>query len=199
MSRFAENNGRRQIHTHGQAVSLPCTVRKLWLRAVTRTLQRAILLASPLQPHTASRSQPRPNGLFKSSSTFPRELKGSWALICRETRLVMRFSQVVKRIETLRPECSRTDVAHLSVLALHIATCDDDLVDDERLAELITGMSLRLNQASDQHAAVTDELRELAQSDPKEFKREQIWTLIRAINVQDQLLQMYAGLAPLDA
>ena len=111
----------------------------------------------------------------------------------------MKFSQLVQRIESLRSDCSMAEVAHLSVLAIHAAQSEDELRDEERLGDLIQGMSLRLNQASDQHAAVTDEIKSLAQSDPKQFQREQIWTLIRAINVQDQLLQMYAGLAPLDA
>ena len=91
------------------------------------------------------------------------------------------------------------EVAHLSVLAIHAAQSEDELRDEERLGDLIQGMSLRLNQASDQHAAVTDEMKALAQSDPKQFQREQIWTLIRAINVQDQLLQLYGGLEPLDS
>ena len=111
----------------------------------------------------------------------------------------MMFSQIVQRIEALRPDCSMAEVAHLSTLVIHAARGEGDLGNEQHLGELVQEMSLRLNQASDQHAAVTDEIKELAQSDPKEFKREQIWTLIRAINVQDQLLQMYAGLAPLDA
>ena len=144
--------------------------------------------------HSMTRSQPRPQ-----SRRSPLRNVATGKYQRRNTRIVMTFSQVVQRIEALRPDCSMAEVAHLSVLAIHAANTEDALCDEHSLGELIQGMSLRLNQASDQHAAVTDELKALAQSDPKQFEREQIWTLIRAINVQDQLLQMYTGMAPLDA
>ena len=53
--------------------------------------------------------------------------------------------------------------------------------------------ALRLQAATDQHAAMTQELEALAASDPKEFSQEQIWVLIRAIKVQSQILEMYLG------
>lgn len=111
----------------------------------------------------------------------------------------MRFSQIVKRIENLRSDCRMSEIAQLSILAINTANSEDELTTDEKLVQLLQDMSLRLNQTNDQHAAVTEELRKLAESDPKDFQREQIWTLIRAINVQDQLLHLYAGLEPLDA
>jgi hypothetical protein len=40
---------------------------------------------------------------------------------------------------------------------------------------------------------MTEELEELAASDPQSFNQEQIWVLIRAIKVQSQVLQMYVG------
>jgi hypothetical protein len=40
---------------------------------------------------------------------------------------------------------------------------------------------------------MTAELEELAQSNPQQFTLEQIWTLIRAIKVQSQVLQLYVG------
>ena len=54
-------------------------------------------------------------------------------------------------------------------------------------------MSLRLQAATDQHAAMTQELEDLAQSDPDKFSQEQIWVLIRAIKVQSQILELYLG------
>ena len=55
-----------------------------------------------------------------------------------------------------------------------------------------------LHAATDQHAAMTAELETLADSDPKQFDREQIWVLLRAIKVQSQILQMYLGDAEID-
>ena len=52
---------------------------------------------------------------------------------------------------------------------------------------------MRLQAATDQHAAMTEELEDLAQTDPRQFSSDQIWILIRAIKVQSQILQMYVG------
>ena len=52
--------------------------------------------------------------------------------------------------------------------------------------------------ATDQHAAMTEELECLARSDPQRFSSEQIWILIRAIKVQSQILQLYVGEPALD-
>ena len=54
-------------------------------------------------------------------------------------------------------------------------------------------MGLQLQLATDQHAAMTQELEDLAASDPESFSQDQIWILIRAIKVQSQVLQMYVG------
>jgi hypothetical protein len=59
-------------------------------------------------------------------------------------------------------------------------------------------MQMRLQAATDQHAAMTRELEELAESDPTKFCPERIWVLIRAIKVQSQILQMYLGQPTLD-
>jgi hypothetical protein len=45
-----------------------------------------------------------------------------------------------------------------------------------------------LQLATDQHAAMTQELEDLAASDPSSFSQDQIWVLIRAIKVQSQVL-----------
>lgn len=111
----------------------------------------------------------------------------------------MKFSQIALRVEALRPECSSMEIAQLSVLAMHTSDSDSDMLSDEKLFGLLKDVSLRLKLNGDHHAAVKEELREMARTDPKEFQRDQIWTLVRAINVQDQLLQLYGGLEPLDA
>ncbi len=59
-------------------------------------------------------------------------------------------------------------------------------------------MGLRLQAATDQHAAMTEELESLARSDPRKFSPEQIWVLIRAIKVQSQILELYVGEPSLD-
>ena len=83
-----------------------------------------------------------------------------------------------------------------------IWTNSDDvsrLDDDDLLTATWRDASLRLQAATDQHAAMTEELESLARSDPREFTPEQIWVLIRAIKVQGQILQLYLGEPVLDA
>jgi hypothetical protein len=45
---------------------------------------------------------------------------------------------------------------------------------------------------------MTQELEELASSDPQKYTADQVWVLIRAIKVQSQVLQLYVGHAVLD-
>jgi hypothetical protein len=54
-------------------------------------------------------------------------------------------------------------------------------------------VAMRLHAATDQHAAMTEDLDELAKLDPREFSSEQVWTLIRSIKVQSQVLHLYLG------
>lgn len=105
----------------------------------------------------------------------------------------MTCQELAKRIQRLQPDAAARDVARLCLLLAN--TCDDvDRLDDDYL--LTTAWreaGLRLQAATDQHAAMTEELELLARSDPREFTPDQIWVLIRAIKVQGQILQLYLG------
>ena len=68
----------------------------------------------------------------------------------------------------------------------------------ERRLNWTSHLSLKLQAATDQHQAMTEELESLAASDPKKFSPDQIWVLIRAIKVQSQILQLYVGEALVD-
>jgi hypothetical protein len=74
----------------------------------------------------------------------------------------------------------------------------DMLSDDSVLTNAWQEMDLRVQAATDQHAAMTEELESLARSDPQRFTPDQIWVLIRAIKVQSQILQLYVGEPVLD-
>jgi hypothetical protein len=101
--------------------------------------------------------------------------------------------ELAERIEELQPEALPRDVARLCLLLTNYKDDLDELDDPERLAKIWQEMGMRLQAATDQHAAMTAELEELAQSNPQHFTLEQIWTLIRAIKVQSQVLQLYVG------
>jgi len=105
----------------------------------------------------------------------------------------MNCQQLAERIENMEPEATVTDVARLCLLLSNAVENLDQLGDDEQLKTAWNSMGLALQAATDQHAAMTEELEDLAESDPKQFSQEQIWVLIRAIKVQSQILQLYVG------
>lgn len=107
--------------------------------------------------------------------------------------LIMNCAELAKRIEKLQPGADTRDVARLCLLLSNGSSSVDTLSDDSRLKRAWKEIGLRLQAATDQHAAMTDELERLAMSDPKKFSPDQIWILIRAIKVQSQILQMYIG------
>ena len=113
-------------------------------------------------------------------------------------RLVMNCQQLASRIEELQPEAEARDVARLCLLLTNAVNNVDILSDHSALTTAWKEMGLRLQAATDQHAAMTEELELLARSDPRQFTADQIWILIRAIKVQSQILQLYVGQPALD-
>ena len=84
-------------------------------------------------------------------------------------------------------------MARLCLLLANEVDNLDALRERVALQEAWKKMGLQLQLATDQHAAMTQELEDLAASDPEAFSQDQIWVLIRAIKVQSQVLQMYVG------
>lgn len=105
----------------------------------------------------------------------------------------MKCAELADRIEKLQPGADTRDVARLCLLLSNGSCPVDNLSDDAKLKRAWKEMGLRLQAATDQHAAMTEELERLAKSDPKRFSPDQIWILIRAIKVQSQILQLYIG------
>lgn len=97
------------------------------------------------------------------------------------------------RVQAREPHAAPTDVARLCLLMSNIVDDLRVLEDERQLADAHRDALLRLQAATDQHSAMTQELEDLAKSDPKEFDRDQIWVLLRAIKVQSQILQLYIG------
>jgi hypothetical protein len=105
----------------------------------------------------------------------------------------MNCHDLAHRIELLQPQAGIRDVARLCLLLANSTENAEELADDMNLARIWKQIHLRMQATADQHAAMTEELDNLAQSDPKKFTPDQIWILIRAIKVQSQILQMYIG------
>ena len=106
---------------------------------------------------------------------------------------MMNCQELAGRIEELQPRADTRDVARLCLLLANAVDNIGRLEDDRALTEAWNDMGLQLQAATDQHAAMTEELERLAASDPRQFDPDQIWILIRAIKVQSQVLQLYVG------
>lgn len=111
----------------------------------------------------------------------------------RDTRLNMNCQELADQIEELRPGAHPRDVARLCLLVCNAVGDVEQLDDKTTFLQVWQEMGLRLQAATDQHAAMTEELENLARSDPKKFTPDQIWVLIRAIKVQSQILELYVG------
>jgi len=105
----------------------------------------------------------------------------------------MNCAELAQHIEQIQPQASPQDVARLCLLLTNEVTELEMLRDRTALQDAWKRMGLQLQLATDQHAAMTQELEDLAASDPDSFSQDQIWVLIRAIKVQSQVLQMYVG------
>jgi hypothetical protein len=103
----------------------------------------------------------------------------------------MKCHELAKRLSDLQPEISSADVARLTLMIL--TQCDDveKLADDSALIAAWKNATFRLDAASDQHAAVADELDSLCNNGPVQFSPEQLWVLLRAVKVQGQILELY--------
>jgi len=105
----------------------------------------------------------------------------------------MNCQELAKQIQDLQPEATTQDVARLCLLLSNNSLELQELGDRPKLRTAWQEVGLKLQAATDQHAAMTQELEELSNSDPEKFTKDQIWVLIRAIKVQSQVLQMYVG------
>lgn len=105
----------------------------------------------------------------------------------------MNCQDLASRIERLQPQAGLRDVARLCLVLANTTANVEQLSDDAALARSWKEIHLRMQATADQHAAMTEELEHLSQSDPKKFTSDQIWVLIRAIKVQGQILQLYLG------
>ncbi|MDZ7618591.1 MAG: hypothetical protein U1E05_16425 [Patescibacteria group bacterium] len=110
----------------------------------------------------------------------------------------MHCDELASRIRQMQPQATPRDVARLCLLLTNYVEDTEELANDQRLVAVWQEMGIRLQAATDQHAAMTEELEDLAKSRPQDFSMAQIWTLIRAIRVQSQVLQLYVGSAQLE-
>lgn len=108
----------------------------------------------------------------------------------------MNCQELAESLQRLNPNASPTHISRLCLMLFN-SVDDPSLLESQTfLDEVWADVNLRFQAATDQHAAMTLELEELACSDPRKFSPDQIWILVRAIKVQSQVLKLYAGEAP---
>ena len=110
----------------------------------------------------------------------------------------MKCQQLAHRVEKRFSETDPSEIARFCLLLVNKIEDLSTLEDDGQLDDALKQMQMKVRVAADQHAAMTRELEELAQSDPRKFQPDQVWILIRAIKVQSQILEMYLGQPALD-
>lgn len=105
----------------------------------------------------------------------------------------MKTCELAQKIQLRRPEQSPEDVARKCLMFLNSVDEPDILANDDVFNEVWSDVEIKFKAATDQHAAMTGELEQLACSDPRKFSPDQIWVLVRAIKVQSQVLRLFSG------
>jgi hypothetical protein len=105
----------------------------------------------------------------------------------------MQIDNLIERVASI---CGLNDPTEKLRMAYLISLSVDhlsELANDEVLAQCCRDVALRLQSATDQHLAISDELEQLADSQPCEFTPEHVWALVRAIKIQSRFLELYQG------
>jgi hypothetical protein len=127
-----------------------------------------------------------------------RPIAQRWAASHPIRSATMKYRELIERIERIEPNLAPHEVARFCLLLINSTDDLDTLADDSVLTAAWQEMSLRMQVATDQHEAMTEELEQLGNSDPQKFTQDQIWVLLRAIKVQSQILKFYVGYPVLD-
>lgn len=109
----------------------------------------------------------------------------------------MELNRLLQQVMVRMPAASAADTFRMAMLLSHTLGHSDgetsgevfELAIDQRMQDI----SLQLSVHEDQHAAIADDLDSLASTEPCQFNVQHLWTLVRAIKVQSQLLGFYLG------
>jgi hypothetical protein len=105
----------------------------------------------------------------------------------------MSLSLLIDQLSEQLPNASERRLACLAMLVCDRSPTLACLNDKPSFLSLLDDIHLKIQSLDDQHAAVALELDSLAQTEPCEFEPKHIWTLIRAIKVQSQFVDLLTG------
>lgn len=105
----------------------------------------------------------------------------------------MQLNKLVDKLNSALPAATQRRIACLAMLI-----CDRDpalscLNDNAGFDQMLSEIQLKMKMIDDQHAAVATELDDLASTQPSAFEPKHVWTLIRAIKVQSQFVDLLTG------
>ncbi|MCM2375159.1 hypothetical protein [Aporhodopirellula aestuarii] len=103
----------------------------------------------------------------------------------------MKCHELAERLSRERPDLPPVEVARLCLILLNTEEDATQLSDTEKRMEAWQHASFRCEAATDQYAAVVEELDQLFGDEPVQFRPDQLWTLLRAVKVQSQMLELY--------
>ena len=110
-----------------------------------------------------------------------------------KVRNAMRLSLLIEQLQKKLPETCDRQIACLAMLLCDRDPMYERLVNKTEFSNLLDNIQLKMKSIDDQHAAVANELDQLALTQPCEFEPKHVWTLIRAIKVQSQFVDMLTG------
>ncbi len=99
----------------------------------------------------------------------------------------MNLLELISLTQSLRPDASDEQVVRWVLMML----VSQSPTTEECLSESLTFVEQSNRLMSDQASAVAEELDDLASTQPSEFNPSHIWTLLKAIRVQKQMLDLY--------
>ena len=99
----------------------------------------------------------------------------------------MNLFKILSSTKEIRPNASDEQIVRWILMML----VSEESITEESLASSVMQAEQTSRLMEDQVAAVTEELDMLASSQPSEFSPSHIWTLLKAIRVQQQMLELY--------
>jgi hypothetical protein len=119
----------------------------------------------------------------------------SSSYLARATQMVL--AELIQHIEAIDPGMPPSHTARMLLLiAQSCGESLESLTDRASIEKILQPIQLQLQSALDQESAVAEELDQLAATRPAEFNPSHVWTLIRAIKVQKQILDLFVSVEP---
>ncbi len=104
---------------------------------------------------------------------------------------IMNCQELAAKLSVWQPDRSPTEIARLCLMIFTAVEDPSTLSEEAVLREAWRTVRFRMDAAADQHAAMAIELEQLCHDGPVRFSPDQIWTLLRAVKIQSQVLELY--------